>query len=128
MITISGGDRQPPFDFHRFRRLDRCRAWGRLVTLLRASGLTGWSCNLALEGIGVIDVAFLEIRLAVEVDGVARHSDVRRFQADRTKQNKLASAGWTVLRFTWRDLVDRPDDVVATIRTTNRRLVRGQAS
>lgn len=39
-----------------------------------------------------------------------------RFQHDRTRQNLLVSLGWTVLRFTWRDLQDRPGYVVATIR------------
>ena len=39
-----------------------------------------------------------------------------RFQRDRSRQNRLVAAGWTVLRFTWRDLVERPGYVVRTIR------------
>lgn len=98
----------------------------RLVALLRRHHVAGWRCNLALPGIGVIDLAFPHLRLAIEVDGVAWHSDVRRFQADRTKQNKLAAGGWTVLRFTWRDLVERPERVMSTIGMTMQRLLARQ--
>lgn len=62
-----------------------------------------------------LDLAFPAARVAVEIDGLAYHSDAKRFQYDRTRQNLLVSLGWTVLRFTWRDLQDRPDYVVATI-------------
>lgn len=54
-------------------------------------------------------------RLVIEVDGYAYHSGDDRFQRDRTKQNALLAAGWRVLRFTWADLVDRPDTVLARI-------------
>ena len=45
-----------------------------------------------------------------------------RFQRDRTKSNELVRRGWTVLRFTWTDLVERPARVVATITATLARL------
>ena len=47
-------------------------------------------------------------RFDFEIDGRAFHSDADRFQRDRTRQNRLVGAGWTVLRFTWNDLRDRP--------------------
>jgi very-short-patch-repair endonuclease len=53
--------------------------------------------------------------IAVEVDGYGEHSKRDTFQRDRTKQNDLIAAGWMVLRFTWTDLTDHPDDVIATI-------------
>jgi len=34
---------------------------------------------------------------------------------DRYRQNALVLAGWRVLRFTYRMLVDEPDYVIATI-------------
>lgn len=61
-------------------------------------------------------MAFPHWKLAVEVDGWAFHSGVDRFRADRRKQNALTLAGWTVVRFTWTDLVERPDYVVAVIK------------
>jgi very-short-patch-repair endonuclease len=44
------------------------------------------------------------------------------FQRDRRRQNRLIAAGWTVLRFTWWDLTERPDDVLAQIRAAVARL------
>jgi hypothetical protein len=67
-----------------------------------------------------IDDAFGARRLAVEVDGWAWHSDVDRFAQDRRRQNALVLAGWTVLRFTWHDLMSRPQAVVAEIRAALR--------
>jgi very-short-patch-repair endonuclease len=86
-----------------------------LVTLLRAVGITGWRLGVPF-GQWTIDLAFDDVRVAVEVDGWAWHMDVDRFRADRHKGNALVRAGWTVLRFTWHDLVNRPAYVVAEIR------------
>ncbi|HTF54981.1 MAG TPA: DUF559 domain-containing protein [Pseudonocardia sp.] len=86
----------------------------RLVGLLRARGLTGWRLGYAVSGY-LLDLAFPAARVAVEVDGWAWHSTADRFRADRRRQNALILAGWTVLRFTWDDLVHRPDAVLAQI-------------
>ncbi|MGV8967955.1 MAG: DUF559 domain-containing protein, partial [Cellulomonas sp.] len=44
------------------------------------------------------------------------------FQSDRTRQNRLVNAGFTVLRFTWQDLTDRPAEVLRQIRAALTRL------
>jgi very-short-patch-repair endonuclease len=90
-----------------------------LHRLLRGARIDGWVANqlVALSGIEYwIDVAFVGRRLAIEVDGWAWHSDIDRFARDRRRQNALVLAGWTVLRFTWHDLMSRPQAVVAEIR------------
>lgn len=91
-----------------------------LHRLLGQAGIGGWQANYDVWVDGslscVVDVAFPALRLAVEVDGWAFHHAGDRFQRDRTKQNTLVSLGWTVLRFTWGDLVDRPGYVLAMIR------------
>ncbi len=91
-----------------------------LHQILRRAQIGGWVANydLWLDGtlVAVIDVAFPRLRLALEVDGWAFHSDVERFRRDRRRQNGLVLARWTVLRFTWADLTERPGYVVATIR------------
>lgn len=89
--------------------------------LLRRAGIRGWVAQLAVDGIGVLDVAFPAPRLAIEVDGWAWHSADERFQHDRRRQNALVAAGWTVLRFTWADLTQRPAYVLAVIDTALRR-------
>jgi very-short-patch-repair endonuclease len=90
-----------------------------LVSLLRGAGITGWHANYPVQlrtRSAVIDVAFPELKVAVEVDGFAYHSDVERFRDDRVRQNALVTAGWLVLRFTWYDLVQTPDAVLDEIR------------
>jgi very-short-patch-repair endonuclease len=85
------------------------------IALLRKAGIDGWECGCRV-GSHVVDLAFPAARVAVEVDGWAWHSDVERFQCDRQRQNALVLAGWTVLRFTWHDLTNRPVQVVAEVR------------
>jgi very-short-patch-repair endonuclease len=86
-----------------------------IVKLLQGAGITGWERGVPF-GPWTMDLAFPDAKVAVEVDGWAWHVDVDRFRADRRKGNALARAGWTVLRFTWHDLVSRPAYVVAEIR------------
>lgn len=129
------------FDLDQFRRIldrnERClgakharvllRAAGdgaaaeserRLIRLLRGAGIEGWVVNRRrrIAGATVIpDFTFERERVVVEVDGWAFHSDPERFERDRIRQNTFVSAGWIVLRFTWVQLHDRPQEVVATI-------------
>ena len=86
-----------------------------LHRLLRSAGVTGWTASYRHPLGYVLDLAFTELRIGIEVDGWAWHSGRDRFQRDRTKQNVLVAAGWLVLRFTWWDLQERPDHVVRTI-------------
>jgi len=94
----------------------------RLLTrLLRRARITGWVTNVEIRDdlgrvVGVGDVVFERERLVVEIDGWAFHSTPDRFQRDRTRQNQLMGNGWRVLRFTWHDLTQRPDTVIASIR------------
>ena len=86
-----------------------------LKRLLREAGITGWVFGHPF-GPHLLDLAFPDQRVAIEVDGWAWHVDVDRFRADRRKGNELTRAGWILLRFTWHDLVTRPAEVVAEIR------------
>ena len=63
-----------------------------------------------------LDYAWPDRRLAVEVDGYGPHSSREAFQSDRARQNTLVLAGWTVLRFTWADVRERPADVAQAVR------------
>lgn len=97
----------------------RSEAERRTVTLLRSSELTGWANNVHACGY-LLDIAFEAAKVAIEIDGMAFHSDAKAFQNDRTRQNVLVANGWIVLRFTWRDLTHRPDSVLAQIRNALR--------
>lgn len=87
-----------------------------LVTLLRDSGITGWQTNYPVGGYKV-DVGFPGAKVAIEVDGFAFHSGPVEFQIDRERQNNIALLGWQVLRFTWLDLTEYPQRVLAVIRS-----------
>lgn len=65
-----------------------------------------------------IDFAYPHLRLAIEVDGFGPHSSPRAFQSDIDRQNALVALGWTVIRFTWHDVVRRPAKVAEAIRST----------
>jgi very-short-patch-repair endonuclease len=93
----------------------RSQAERLLIRLLKAAKITGWRANYPLAGFRV-DVAFPKPRVAIEVDGFAFHSDSEDFHHDRVRQNAVALAGWQVLRFTWLDLTEYPDRVIAEIK------------
>lgn len=95
---------------------NRSEAERTMANLLRKAGLTAWEANVAIEGVGVLDFAFVAHRVAIEIDGRAWHSAGDRFQSDRSRQNRLVLLGWTVLRFTWEDLVQRPEAVIRQVR------------
>jgi very-short-patch-repair endonuclease len=99
---------------------ERAESERRLTSVLRSGRIDGWRANVeicdAAGLIGVGDVVFERERLVLEMDGWAFHTTPERFQRDRERQNRLTAAGWTVLRFTWRDVTERPDYVVASVR------------
>jgi very-short-patch-repair endonuclease len=94
----------------------RSEAERLLAKLLRAAGISGWKANYPV-GPYKIDFAFPELKIALEADGWAFHSDGEAFQHDRERQNYLILLGWQVLRFTWLDLVEYPQRVIAVIRS-----------
>lgn len=93
----------------------RSEAERLLVKLLREAGITGWQTNYPVGGYKV-DIAFLDPKVAIEVDGWAFHSDSETFVKDRQRQNTISLLGWKVLRFTWLDLTQYPNRVIAEIK------------
>lgn len=95
----------------------------RLHRILIRAGIRGWVSNMKLKIRGQVvipDVLFEAKRLILEVEGVAFHSTLEQRQADASRQNLLAEAGYTVLRFTWSDLTANPDNVVTNVRNALR--------
>lgn len=65
-----------------------------------------------------IDIAFVEQKIAVEVDGWAYHGKHRSSHAkDRQRQNLLVLNGWRVLRFTTGEIFGDMPAVLAMIQT-----------
>ena len=67
-----------------------------------------------------LDVAYPDEMLAIEGDGFGVHSERDRFETDHERQNALVLLEWRPLRFTWRQIRQRPDYVADTIRTALR--------
>ncbi|MEH0935687.1 DUF559 domain-containing protein [Micromonospora psammae] len=65
--------------------------------------------------LGVGDLGWRASRVIAEADGRAPHSTPDAIFADRRRQNRLANAGYTVLRFTWHDTLD-PNYIPWTVR------------
>lgn len=72
-----------------------------------------------------VDAAYPRVRLAIEADGRAAHSERDTFSHDRERQGVLEDLGWRVLRFTWMHVTQRPNWVISRIRNVyNTRMLR----
>jgi very-short-patch-repair endonuclease len=101
-----------------------------MLRLVRAHNLPKPEFNTSLDapdhpGIEV-DCHFATHRLVVETDGWDTHRTRQAFEDDRAKDAALTAAGYTVVRFTWRQLRYDPETVAARIkailaRTSRRR-------
>ena len=67
-----------------------------------------------MPGVGVVDM-LLDGWLVLETDGFAFHSGTEDFARDRRRGNALADQGYVLLRFTYRDVVHRPEALVAQV-------------
>jgi very-short-patch-repair endonuclease len=85
-----------------------------LVVLLRGSGASGWTDKIRVDG-HPIDVAFPAARVAVLVSGWAVPTEPLEPDVDARRRAALLGRDWTVLRFTWHDIVERPQAVLAEI-------------
>ena len=79
-----------------------------------------WIANCPVLGeqgqiLAEIDFADPVLKVAIEVDGRAFHSDRQSFERDRERQNLLVTLGWVVLRFTWERIVNDPEGVIAEV-------------
>lgn len=64
-----------------------------------------------------LDIALVEDRLAIEVDGYQHHGKyLRDFRRDRERQNWLVVRGWRVLRFAAGDIRSDIEACLTTIR------------
>jgi len=86
----------------------------RMARLMREHGLPEARFQYRV-GRFTVDFAYPERLVAIEVDGHEVHGTPSALQRDLARQNALVTKGWTVLRFTWLDVVRRPEQVAATI-------------
>ena len=95
-------------------QLTRSEAERRLLELIRNARLPEPRTN-ARVGRHEVDFLWPEHDLVVEVDGYAFHSTRAAFERDRRRDAELQAAGYRVIRFTWRQLVNEHEAVIATL-------------
>jgi len=91
----------------------------RVLQLLRRSSLPApvrqYEVSVGGRVVARADLAYPRKRLLIELDGWSAHGTRVAFHADRRRQNSLVLAGWSILRFTWADVVHSPAAVVAAV-------------
>ena len=91
----------------------------KFLLLFRKGGMPPPVKQLAVREGGKVlarlDLAYPELKLAIEVDGYRHHSGKPAWKRDRERQNLLTSRGWRVIHFTSDDL-KRPDTVLKELR------------
>lgn len=92
----------------------------RLLRILDRAGLAAPLCQYEVRDrrgklVGRVDFAYVDVHLAIEVDGYQWHSGRQRWERDLERRNALTNRGWRIIHVTWSDLERRPDEVVRTI-------------
>jgi very-short-patch-repair endonuclease len=62
------------------------------------------------------DCVWPQQRLIVELDGRPAHERRRAFESDRARDRRLQVAGWRVVRITWAQLLNEPDQLERDLR------------
>jgi very-short-patch-repair endonuclease len=94
--------------------LTRSEAERMLSKLVDRAQLPRPRFNARVNGYEV-DVLWEEARVVMEADGYDFHGHRAAFERDREKDQRLAAAGYTVIRVTWRQLRYEPEAVMARI-------------
>jgi very-short-patch-repair endonuclease/predicted transcriptional regulator of viral defense system len=92
----------------------------RLTRLIARAGLPRPRLQVPLRhsgGTARVDMYYPHARLVIETDGHGSHATRRERQADAERDARLGAAGYRVLRFTYEDVVRRPEYVLGMIRT-----------
>jgi len=66
-----------------------------------------------------LDFAYPDMRLGIEADGFKHHGGHERWAEDLRRENRLKLLGWTLLRFSWWDVHERPELVASQVRSAH---------
>jgi very-short-patch-repair endonuclease len=87
----------------------------RFLQLVRSAGLPEPVPQFQVRSgdrvIARLDFAYVDRKIAIELDGVAYHNERR----DRRRDNGVGALGWRVLRFDWDEVTRTPEYVLETI-------------
>ncbi len=77
---------------------------------------------------GRVDFFVADWRLIIELDGRSFHQRTEDFERDRARDNAAIAAGFRVLRFSWRTMMDTPGDVLALLEAVGARASEQRSS
>ena len=66
--------------------------------------------------IGRVDLAYPELKIAIEYEGDGHRVDRRQWRSDIRRQRELEAAGWIVIRVTEADLADGGESLLRVLR------------
>jgi very-short-patch-repair endonuclease len=104
--------------------------WGCL-NVLRQAGMPPFVQQRPLVVGGkrvLLDAAYDDVLLAVEMDGAAFHGSRRQREEDIRRDALVATLGWQTLRFSYARLTTAPDDCrreILAVHDARRRLLHG---
>jgi very-short-patch-repair endonuclease len=87
-----------------------------MLALIRAARLPTPATNATVCD-WEVDLVWHARRLVVELDSYTFHSSRHAFERDRRKDRELQAGGYRVIRFTWRQITDEPEAVIAALAT-----------
>ena len=87
----------------------------KFLLLCERHSLTPPEVNVWVAGWRV-DAAWFEHRLVVELDSHLAHGTPSRLERDHQRDLDLRAAGYSVLRYTWQQLHQQPERVIAELR------------
>lgn len=102
----------------------------RFFDLVAGAGLPAPTMNATVEGVEV-DALWRSRRFVVEIDSWLYHRTRADFERDHDKRSALEAAGWRVISFSDRQVLEHPEQVLARLRriiTTGRPDLSGPGS
>ncbi|HWM55211.1 MAG TPA: type IV toxin-antitoxin system AbiEi family antitoxin domain-containing protein [Solirubrobacterales bacterium] len=89
----------------------------RFLLLCRRRRLPPPEVNIRLAGL-LVDFAWRDRHLIVETDGYKFHRGRAAFEDDKARDLRLRQAGFDVLHFSYRQVMDHPEQVASALRKT----------
>ncbi len=87
----------------------------RFVLLCRRHRLPPPEVNVRMAGL-LVDFAWRDRGLVVETDGYRFHRGRAAFEDDRARDLRLRQAGFDVIHLSYRQVVERPEQVASVLR------------
>ena len=106
------------------KRVPRSVLERRMLRLLNRAGLPrpvgNYRVTVSPTLVYELDFAYIDRRVALEVDGHGSHATRRDRAADNVRANNLGDAGWTLRRFTYEQVMYESSAVATSVRAALR--------